>query len=104
MDFTEEIHEQFDTVGWCWYMLMTIMDKIYRKVPCHVEMFKLEAQDIKLKHFRAICCYVISFLDENDTDSIKKVKLCIVKPGLETNLAYTKVILKFLLKPLLDYK
>lgn len=109
----EQIRGQFGTVD----ELISNMKKIFRKAPYRVEMFKLEAPGIKLppepiitrwgswieaaiyycENFRAIR-HVVNCLDENDADSIRKVKLCIIKPGLETNLAYIKSNFEVLIK------
>jgi hypothetical protein len=53
------------------------------------------------EHFRIIR-HVVSGLDENDADSIKKVKLCIVKSGLETDLAYIKSNFEVLTKAITE--
>lgn len=101
----EEIRGQFGTVD----ELISNKKKIFRKAPYHDELFKSEAPGIKLapepvitrwgswiegviyycEHFRTIR-YVVSCIDENDSNSIKKAKLCIVKLGLEADLAYIK--------------
>lgn len=97
------------------------MKKIFRKAPYRVEMFKSEAPGIKLPpepvitrwgswieaaiyycgHFRTIR-HVVSCLDENDADSIKKAKLCIIKSGLEANLAFIKSNFEVLTKAIIE--
>jgi len=84
-------------------------------------MFKSEAPGIKLpsepvitrwgswieaaiyycEHFRTIR-HVVSCLVENDADSIKKAKLCIVKSGLEADLAYIKSNFEVLTKAIIE--
>ncbi|KAL4152654.1 hypothetical protein QTP88_000487 [Uroleucon formosanum] len=103
----EEIRGQFSTVD----ELISNMKKIFRKAPYRIALFKSIAQGIRLppepiltrwgtwleaaiyycENFQIICS-VINALDENDADSIKKVKLCLLKPGLENNLAYIKKV------------
>lgn len=101
----EEVRGQFNTVD----ELISNMKTIFRKAPYRVALFKSIAQGIRLppepiltrwgtwleaaifycENFQIISS-VINALDENDADSIKKVKLCLLKPGLENNLAYIK--------------
>ncbi|KAL4089926.1 hypothetical protein QTP88_024859 [Uroleucon formosanum] len=87
----EQIRGQFGTVD----ELISNMKKIFRKAPYRVEMFKLEAPGIKLPPEPIIT-------HENDADSIRKVKLCIIKPGLETNLAYIKSNFEVLIKAIIE--
>jgi hypothetical protein len=101
----DEIRGQFNTVD----ELISNMKKIFRKAPYRVALFKSIAQGIRLLPEPILTCWgtwleaaiyycenfqiissVINVLDENDADSIKKVKLCLLKPGLENNLAYIK--------------
>jgi len=113
----EEIRGQFGTVD----ELISNMKKIFRKAPYRVEIFKSEAPGIKLppepvitrwgswieaaiyycEHFRTIR-HVVSCLDENDADSIKKAKLCIVKSGLEADLAFIKSNFEVLTKAIIE--
>ncbi|XP_050540377.1 uncharacterized protein LOC126905022 [Daktulosphaira vitifoliae] len=85
------------------------MKKNFRKAPYRIALFKSIAPEIRLppepiltrwgtwleaaiyycENFQIIYS-VINALDENDADCIKKVKLCILKPGLENNLTYIK--------------
>jgi len=101
----EEIRGQFGTVD----ELISNMKKIFGKAPYRLQMFKSEAPGIKLppepvitrwgswieaaiyycEHFRTIR-HVVSCLDENDADSVKKAKPCIIKSGLEADLACIK--------------
>ncbi|KAL4153595.1 hypothetical protein QTP88_001428 [Uroleucon formosanum] len=89
----EEIRGQFSTVD----ELISNMKKIFRKAPYRIALFKSIAQGIRLppepiltrwgtwleaaiyycENFQIIC-------------SFKKVKLCLLKPGLENSLAYIK--------------
>ncbi|KAL4143890.1 hypothetical protein QTP88_006144 [Uroleucon formosanum] len=80
----EQIRGQFGTVD----ELISNMKKIFRKAPYRVEMFKLEAPGSWIEaaiyyceNFRAIR-HVVNCLDEIDADSIRKVKLCIIKPAI----------------------
>jgi hypothetical protein len=97
------------------------MKKIFRKALSDVEMFKSEALGIKLppelvitrwntwidtaiyycEHFRTIR-HVVSCLDEKNADSIKKAKLCIVKSGLEADLACIKINFEVLTKAIIE--
>lgn len=101
----EEIREQFNYVD---ELISNMKEKIC-KSPYHAALFKsidpgirlppepiltrwgtwLEAATYYCENFQ-ITCNVINALDQNDEDSIKKVKLCVLKPGLENNLAYIK--------------
>jgi hypothetical protein len=84
-------------------------------------MFKSEAPGIKLppgpvitrwgswidaaiyyyEHFKTIR-HVVSCLNENDAESTKKAKLCIIKSGLEADLAYIKSNFEVLTKAITE--
>lgn len=117
MDFTESLKKFVNNL----YELISNMKKIIQKALYRVEMFKYEASGIKLpselvitrwgswieatiyncKHFRTIC-HVVSCLNENDADSIKKAKPCIVISGLKADLAYIKSNFEVLTKAIIE--
>lgn len=101
----EEIRGQFNEVD----NLISNVKKFFRKAPSRIQLFKTEAPEIKLppepiitrwgtwldaaiyycEHYETIV-RILNLLDENDAVSIKKAKLCISQPNLQSNLAYIK--------------
>ncbi|KAL4148425.1 hypothetical protein QTP88_002670 [Uroleucon formosanum] len=101
----EQVRDHFSTVD----KVIANCKKVFKKAPTRVEIFKIEDPGICLppdpiitrwgSWINAAIYYceklitvrrVIEKLDEDDAASIKKTKKYIIKPGLESNLAYIK--------------
>ncbi|KAE9521523.1 hypothetical protein AGLY_018079 [Aphis glycines] len=101
----EQVRDHFSTVD----KVIANCKKVFKKAPTRVEIFKIEAPGICLPpdpiltrwgSWINVAIYycenlsavrgVIEKLDEDDAVSIKKTKKYIVKPGIESNLAYIK--------------
>lgn len=109
----EQVRDHFSTVD----KVIANCNKVFKKAPTRVEIFKIEAPGICLppdpiitrwgswinaaiyycENLSTVRC-VIEKLDEDDAVSIKKTKIYIVKPGLESNLAYIKSIFTILVE------